>query len=66
MTDGFRTLTLTEWERVSDLPDGYTAVAGASDGERAKMLGNMMNPLNAWQVGAGLLDVHRRYFDSAA
>lgn len=53
-----RTLTLTEWERLSGYPDGWTE--GASDSDRFKMLGNTMHVGTAEWLGHRLMAVHSK------
>ncbi len=56
----FRRLTVTEWERLQGFPDGYTAIAGASDSKRRRALGNSFAvPVVKW-VGERIADVNNQ------
>lgn len=51
-----RTLTLTEWERLSGVPDGWTDMV-ASDAARFTMLGNIAHPALTEWLGRRILAV---------
>jgi DNA (cytosine-5)-methyltransferase 1 len=36
----FRRLTVSEWERLQGVPDGYTEIAGWPETQRRKSIGN--------------------------
>lgn len=63
-----RTLTLTEWERLSGFPDGWTE--GMSNSERYSTLGDCFHVGTAEWLGRRLVDVndalaaHPRIFDA--
>ena len=54
-----RRLTATEWERLQGLPDGYTAVEGATDAQRKQVIGNgFCVPVIRW-IGERIDFLHR-------
>ena len=50
-------MTLTEWERLQGLPDGWTA--GLPDSQRFKQLGNMIHVGTAAWLAHRLIAVDR-------
>lgn len=52
-----RTLTLTEWERLQNFPDGWTDVPGNPETGRFTQLGNAMNVGMATWLGSRLMAV---------
>jgi hypothetical protein len=52
-----RTLTITEWERLSGFPDGWTEAPGMSESERGNTLGDCFMPNLAEWLGRRVIGV---------
>lgn len=55
----FRRLTPTEWERLQGMPDGYTAIDGATVRQRIKAIGNSFCvPVLRW-IGTRIAEIEK-------